>query len=100
MKLLDRARVQVRFCSHFSLSPSFLVLECSSFPIALLVIFRRKKRPRMIVYTAVYISIHARQLILIKKHPMRRFKQTRLNLIASNAQAIMVERSGAISQGN
>ena len=31
---------------------------------------------------------------------MRRFKPTRLNLIASNAQAIMVERSGAISQGN
>ena len=47
MKLLDRARVQVRFCSHFSLSPSFLVLECSSFPIALLVIFRREKRPTM-----------------------------------------------------
>ena len=47
MKLLDRARVRVRFCSHFSLSPSFLVLECSSFAIALLVIFRRKKRPTM-----------------------------------------------------
>ena len=47
MKLLDRARVQVRFCSHFSLSPSFLVLECSSFAIALLVIFQRKKRPTM-----------------------------------------------------
>ena len=47
MKLLERARVQVRFCSHFSLSPSFLVLECFSFAIALLVIFRRKKRPAM-----------------------------------------------------
>ena len=31
---------------------------------------------------------------------MQRFKQTRLNLIASNAQTIMLERSGAISQGN
>ena len=31
---------------------------------------------------------------------MRRLKQTGLNLIASNAQAIMLERSGAISQGN
>ena len=31
---------------------------------------------------------------------MRRFKQTILNLIASNAQAIMLERPGAISQGN
>ena len=31
---------------------------------------------------------------------MRSFKQTILNLIASNAQAIMLERPSAISQGN